>query len=95
VEHGFTVWDGDAYNQRADVRSWDQTISAMYDLMPVSVTGETFTSNGDNNEKGDTDTNGGGSSSTAEKSGAVTRVRWMHTILTVLVASVLMVSLLL
>ena len=28
VDHGFTVWTGNAYNGRADIRSWEQTLTA-------------------------------------------------------------------
>ena len=35
VQHGFTEWDSDAYNLRADFRSFTQLIGVAEELMPV------------------------------------------------------------
>jgi Dienelactone hydrolase family len=37
VDHGFTVWESDAYNLRADYRSWSAFLTAVRDKMPVPL----------------------------------------------------------
>lgn len=41
VDHGFTEWESDAYNLRADARSWDAFLTAMGDKMVAPTTVET------------------------------------------------------
>lgn len=42
VNHGFTVFDGDAYNLVADARSWDSMLTTLQELVaiPQTVDGE-------------------------------------------------------
>ena len=82
VFHGFTDFDGDAYNLNADIRSWTAMLSAMEMLMasPMPATGDVETStNGDmdaspNGEDDVMSTNGGEEDDT---SAAITTGSWL------------------
>lgn len=42
VQHGFTIWDGSAYNLNADARSWESMATAFNDkmIMPEKKSGD-------------------------------------------------------
>jgi hypothetical protein len=40
ILHGFTSWYGDAYDLRADARSWESMMSSFQELMAVPVSTE-------------------------------------------------------
>jgi hypothetical protein len=67
VQHGFTVWDGAAYNARADLRSWEQALTAMNRIMASSEGGTAETDGGESDEpeEEETSSNGGSTGGTA------------------------------